>query len=83
MLPKIKYIAVYQSKPVMAVTHYAPVKNIEPYGTEGKYQINFAEPAKAIEPISFGDAPKGYMTGSHYTIFQKLFTAKKLTDLFK
>lgn len=83
MLSKIKYIAVYQAKPVMAVTHYAPVESIELYGEEGKYQLKFAESAKAIEPIPFADAPSGFMTGTHYTSFQKLFTAKKLTDLFK
>ena len=37
MLQRIKYVAAYQTKPVSAVTHYAPVASIEPYGEEGKY----------------------------------------------
>jgi hypothetical protein len=39
MLPRIKYIAAYQSQPVSAVTHVAPVASIEPYGESGKYKI--------------------------------------------
>ena len=82
MLPKIKYIATYRSQPVSAITHYAPVSSIEAYGEEGKYKLNFAEPAKLIGPIPFADAPSGSMQGPRYTSFQKLTTAKKLTDLF-
>ena len=32
MLDKIKYIAAYQTNSVSAITHYAPVSQIEPYG---------------------------------------------------
>src|SRR5947209_12479403 len=32
MIPKIKYIAAYQSAPVSAITHAAPVARIEPHG---------------------------------------------------
>ena len=78
MRDKIKYIAAYRSQ----VTHYAPVASIEPYGEEGKYKLIFAEPAKPIGPIPFGDAPSGSMQGPRYTSFQKLLTAKELTDLF-
>lgn len=48
MLEKIKYIAVYQKAPVSAVTHYAPVNRIEPYGEDGKYKLIFS--LKAREP---------------------------------
>ena len=82
MLPKIKYIAAYRTQPEMKVTHYTPVASIEPYGEEGKYKLIFAEPAKPIGPILFGDAPQGSMQGIRYTTFEKLMKAKKLTDLF-
>ena len=82
MLPKIKYIAAYQSQPVSAVTHVAPVARIEPYGDSGKYKLVFSEPAKPIGPIPFGDAPSGLMQGSRYTTYEKLQKAKKVADLF-
>ena len=82
MLHRIKYIAAYQTWPISQVTHYAPVANIEAYGEEGKYRLNFAEPAKPIGPIPFADAPQGSMQRSRYTSFSKLQTAKRLMDLF-
>ena len=82
MLQKIKYIAAYQTKPVSAVTHYAPVASIEPYGEEGKYRLIFSEPAKPIGPIPFADASQGLMQGPRYTTLAKLLAAKKLSDLF-
>jgi hypothetical protein len=81
MLDKIKYIAAYQTQPVSAITHYAPVDRIEPYGENGKYKLFFSETAKPIGPISFGDAPQGAMQGPRYTTFAQLTSAKKLTDL--
>ena len=83
MLPRIKYIAAYQSTPVRAVTHYAPVKQIEPYGDEGKYRLVFTEPAKAIGPIPFAGATTGSMQGPRYTSYKKLMAAKKVSDLFE
>ena len=78
MLGRIKYIAAYQSTPVRAVTHYAPVKQIEPYGDEGKYRLVFSEPAKAIDPIPFADATTGSMQGPRYTSYKKLLSANDL-----
>ena len=82
MLPKIKYVAAYRTQPESAVTHYAPVASIEPYGEQGKYKLLFAEPAKPIGPIPYADAPSGSMQAPRYTSLKKLQTAKKLTDLF-
>jgi hypothetical protein len=82
MLPRIKYIAAYQTAPVSAVTHYAPVQRIEPYGDEGKYQLVFAEAARQLpKPIAFADAPKGAMQGPRYTSLQKLLSARRVSDL--
>ncbi|KJV07158.1 excinuclease ABC subunit C, partial [Elstera litoralis] len=81
MLDKIKYIAGYQTQPISAITHYAPVSRIEPYGEEGKYKVVFSERAKLIGPIPFADAPQGIMQGPRYTSFSKLRSAKKLAEL--
>jgi hypothetical protein len=81
MLDKIKYIAAYQSQPISAITHYAPVERIEPYGEEGKYKLIFSEKAKEISPIPFADATPGTMQGPRYTTFAKLQNAKRISDL--
>jgi len=80
-LDKIRYIAAYQTQPVAAVTHYAPVGRIEPYGEEDKYKLIFSEKAKEINPIPFGDAPRAAIMGPRYTTFAQLMNGKKLTDL--
>ena len=80
-IPQIKYIAAYQSQPISAVTHYAPVQRIEQYGEGGKYKLVFSEPAKEIGPIPYGDAPSGFMQGSRYTTLEKLLAANKVADL--
>jgi hypothetical protein len=66
---------------VSAITHYAPVDRIEPYGDSGKYKVVFSEPARPIGPIPFGNAPSGAMQGPRYTTFERLKVARKLTDL--
>jgi hypothetical protein len=82
MIPKIKYIAAYQTQPVSAITHLAPVARIEPYGDNGKYQLVFSEPAKPIGPIPYGSTPSGAMQGPRYTTHSKLQTAKSVSDIF-
>lgn len=83
MLHKIKHIAAYRTAPVSAITHYARVERIEPYGDEGKYRLVFAEPAKPLgKPIPFADAPQGSMQGPRYTSLTKLLSAKRVSDLF-
>ena len=81
MLTKIKYIAVYQTQPIAAITHYAPVDHIEPYGSEGKYKIVFSAPASIIGPIPRGDVPKGVMQGSIYRSLAHIKAASTLADL--
>ena len=81
MLDKIKYIEAYETQPVSAITHYAPVDRIEPYGESGKYKLVFSEKAQPLGPIPYGDAPKGAMQGTRYTTLEKLKAAKTLSDV--
>ena len=71
----------YQSNPVSAITRYAPVDRIEPYGENGKDKVVFSEPAKSIGPIPFADAPSGTIQEPRYTSFERLKSAKRLTEL--
>lgn len=83
MLPKIKYIAAYQSAPVSAITHYAPVKDIQLWKDSGKYVLNFEESAKRIGPIKL--VPKGRVKAPQaprYTTLQRLMKATNLDQAF-
>ena len=82
MLDKIKYIASYQSSPISAITYYAEVKSIEPYGEEGKYKLIFNGKAKKLENNIKFDLPQGAMQGPRYTDIDKLLKASKMSELF-
>jgi hypothetical protein len=82
-LTRIKWIAAYRSAPISAVTHYAAVKSIEPYGDGRRYKVVFSDRAIPLrEPILFADAPSGAMQGPRYTNIARVLAAKKLLDLF-
>ena len=83
MIPQIKYIAAYQVAPVSAITHWALVKNIEPWQDTGKFVVNFAEPAKEIGPVPL--VPKSRikaLQNARYTSFDRLQKAKNLDEVF-
>jgi len=81
-LNEIKYIAAYQTAPVSAVTHFAEVESIEPYGDGGKYKLNFVAPAKPIGPIKFAGGKQGTLQSPRYTTYDKLLSAKEVMELF-
>jgi hypothetical protein len=81
--PQIKYIVAYQVAPVQAITHFAPVKSIEPWKDSGKFVLYLSEPAKPIGPIPLvkhGNvkAPQSL----RYTSHERLLLAKNLDELF-
>jgi len=79
-LAQIKYVAAYQSRPVSAITHYAPIAAIEPYGEDGKYKLVFSAPAQELCPIPIGNATA--LRSPRYTTLQRLKTAKTFADVF-
>jgi len=83
MIPQIKCIAAYQVAPTSAITHWAQVRNIEPWEMGGKYVVNFLGKAKEIGPIQL--VPKSRvkaLQNSRYTSFERLQNAKTLDDVF-
>ena len=66
MLDKIKYIAAYQTHPVSAITHYAPVDRIERYGEGGKYKLIFSEKPSLLDRSHLG-TPLGGLCRGHVT----------------
>ena len=86
MRPIIKYIASYRVDPTSAITHLAPVRSIEPWGTGGKFVVNFAEPAHPIGPIRLVSKEEGGKVrapqASRYTVKHRLDEAKTLDDLW-
>jgi hypothetical protein len=85
MVPRIKYIAAYQSAPVSAITHIAPVKDIALWKDGPKYVLNFTEPAKEVGPIKLVPKPNGIVKAPQaprYTSYARLMKAKNLDEAF-
>jgi len=83
MIPQIKYIAAYRVAPVSAITHWALVKNIEPWEDTGKFVVNFVDAAREIGPIPL--VPKSRvkaLQSPRYTSFDRLQRAKSLDEVF-
>ncbi len=79
---KIKFLATYQTYPKSAVTHYATIDRIEPYGDKGKYILYFSGKPKVLNPpIPLGTNTNLAIQGPRYTSYERLLNAKSLSDL--
>jgi hypothetical protein len=83
IIPKIRYIAVYQVAPVSAITYLAEVASIEPWKDTQKYCVNFKEPAHKIGPIPLVSGSRVTAPQSiRYTSLAQLQKARSLDDVF-
>ena len=76
----VKYIAAYQTHPISAVTHIAPVKEILPYQDIGKYIVIFEEPARELDRVIEIGRPEHSPQGPVYAVREDLLNADKLED---
>jgi hypothetical protein len=83
MIPRIRYVAAYQVKPISAITHVAEVARIELRKDTQKYALYFKQPAWKIEPIPLVlDGIVSAPQNSRYTSYAKLHAAKILMKCF-
>ncbi len=80
LIPRMKYIAVYRTTPVSAITHVALVKSIEPWEGSEKFVVNFSAPAEEIGPIKLGRGIPP--AGRRYTSKAALEAATSIADLW-
>lgn len=82
-IESLKYIAVYQKRPVKAITYYAEIDNIQLYNDTGKYIIYFKDKAKKLkQPIPLNPKnPNKAPQGRVYTNINKILNANNKTTL--
>lgn len=78
----IKFVAVYQTKPVSAITHYATIKRFEPLKQAGRYDVVFDGMPTQVKPVKFTDADKCAVQGPRYTSLELIFAATHLARAF-
>lgn len=77
----LKWIAVYQSSPVSAITHVARIVRIRPYLSTGRYQVDFGEPEELGSPIRLDPDAKSGFQGQRYSWMRRISSAKIVSDL--
>ena len=80
-LESLKWIAVYQTAPVSAITHYAKIEQIVDYKDTGRYKIVFEEPEELDTHIELGENRTKTLQGQRYTTLEKLKRAIEIEDL--
>ncbi len=79
VIPRLKYLAMYEVRPVSAIRWVGKIQTIKPYEDTGKYKIYLSE-IYEIKPIKLGD-PKNAPYSPRYTSYELLQKAKTLGDL--
>lgn len=87
MVSQLKYIAVYQSAPVSALTHWAEIERIVNSQSPKKWVITFKGAPTEIGPISnkenyYPTGIKGMIIGPRYAAFEKLRNASHFVEVF-
>ena len=80
-LKTLRWIAVYRTAPVSAITHFARIEQIADYNDTGRFKIVFKEPKELETPIVLGENRSRTLQGQRYTILEKLKAAKQIEDL--
>lgn len=81
-LPNLKYVAVYQTSPVSAITHYAKIDRFEALDRIGRYTVFFSEKPTQIDPIKFTHSDICAVQGPRYTTIELVLSAKSLSRAF-
>lgn len=83
MIPKIKYLAVYQVAPVSAITYFAEVASIEPWQDGNKYVVNFKGIPEKVGPLKLIPGGKAKaLQNIRYTSLNRIKNAKNLDEAF-
>jgi hypothetical protein len=82
MIPKIKYIAAYQTAPISAITYIAEVKTIEQWRDTNKYIVYFTEPAERIKPVKLGKIKSKAPQNSRYSSRDRILHSDTIDNVF-
>jgi hypothetical protein len=78
VIPRLKFIAIYVSRPTRQITHYGRIRAIKPWRDSGKYIVLLKDKPKHIGPIGF--SPKVNMQSSRLALMARLKRARTLAD---
>jgi hypothetical protein len=80
VIPRLKYIAIYVTKPLHKITHYGRIRAIKPWKNSGKYIVLLRGKARRLGPIDF--SPRTSMQGPRLARMARLKSARSLGEAF-
>ena len=78
----IKYIAVYQTVPVSAITHFAEIREFIDLIQKGRYEVIFKGAPTPINPVRFTPMDVCAVQGPRYSTLNKILNASSLDQAF-
>jgi hypothetical protein len=78
VIPRLKYIAIYVSRPTCQITHYGRIRAIKPWRDSGKQIVLLKDKPKRLGPIS--SSAKISMQSSRLALMARLKRAQTLAD---
>jgi len=81
-LVSVKFIAVYQTKPISAITHYAEIASFSRLEKAGRFDITFSGKPQKLVPVKFTAADVCAVQGPRYTNLNLVLEATNLTSAF-
>lgn len=81
-LGALKFIAIYQTKPVSAITHLAEIDGFTPLERVGRYDVKFKGSPTEINHVAFTPADVCAVQGPRYTSMELVLKAKSLSRAF-
>lgn len=77
----LKWLAIYRSAPVSAVTHYAPIAGISEDPRTGRMNFDLGEPKELRRHIKISTSRPVPIQGQRYVSIERLLAAKDVGDL--
>lgn len=81
-IESVKYIAVYQTGPVSAITHYAEITSFNALKQAGRFDLFLKGGPIAVGPVPYTAADVCAVQGPRYTKLKLVLSASHLTRAF-
>lgn len=81
-IENVKYIAVYQTGPVSAITHYAEIESFKALNQTGRFDLFIKGGPIAVGPVPYTSADVCAVQGPRYTKLKLVLSASHLTRAF-
>jgi hypothetical protein len=81
-IDNIKYIAVYQTNPISAITHYAEIDTFQTLERAGRFDAILKGEPVVLTPVRFTRDDACAVQRPRYTMLELVLSAKNLTRAF-